>query len=236
MTETASLPEIVQEQISNLVKVHRMKDHLTVSFSYGTPGRAVFLENLLFLIVFIFVLCFVSDFIHGYASGGSFAHNNLAERYIPWVYQVYSLPKYPIMVAFFGDPDYRLDKFAATFVSLGAMTVWAILGVIVKNIELIPRLSSALFPKRETIKFFPDHVVLHGQQFPYSDDQQFELEETVRVRNRVRHHNFDARSREITFVNGVNRITVAVVFGADRARLIQNTLHHILGHFPWDDR
>jgi len=233
MTDSVNLPEIPQEELSRRVKVRRKKDHLAVSFSYVGPGGAVLVESLLKIVGVLFGLCFAADVIQGYTTGTAVAHNNLAARYMPWVYQVYSIPKVPIMAAAFGGPDDRLYGLAAAAVSFGAFFVWLILDKIVMWFDLIPKFYSAIFASGKTIKFYPDQVVIRGKKYKYAPgNQSFTLEESERVRNRVRAHRFDERSKELLFINGANKIKIAAIYGSDRASVIQNSLSHILEHFP----
>ncbi len=231
MTDSDNLPEIPQEQLSRRVKVSRKKDHLAVSFSYIGPRGAVIVEGLLKIIGAIFGLCLVADIIHGLTLGTAFAHGNLAERYMYWVYEVYSIPKVPIMAAALGGPDDRLYGIEFIAVSFGAFFFWSILERIVIWLDLIPKIYSSIFTSSKTIKFYPDRMVLRGKKIPYTDkNQAFELLESEQVRNRVRAHRFDQRSRELIFVNGANRIPIATIYGADRASVIEQSLMHILDH------
>ena len=102
MTDSVNIPDVPQEELSRSVKIRRNKDHLAVRFSYVGPRGAIIVESLLKLLGVLFGLCFAADVIQGYTTGTAVAHNNLAARYMPWVYQVYSIPKVPIMAAAFG--------------------------------------------------------------------------------------------------------------------------------------
>lgn len=231
MTALADLPEVTEGELSRDVTLKRYDDHLKATFYYAGPDSAILAETLLKIMGLLFGIYLLADAAEGYTAGTALAHRSLGASLLPWAYDIYSLPKPFLAELVFGQWGSTVGLVSAA-VSLGAFLIWLVIGQVLSAFEALPKLFARVVRWRRSVSFYPDKIAIGRKQFPLLElNQGFALIESGKVRNRTRKNRMHERSKELVFVNGANRVSIATIYGVDRATGIQNSLQHIKDHF-----
>lgn len=238
MTGSADLPTILRSELPRSVRVHKRRNHLRVSFSSASPQVGILFDFLIKALGVLFGLCFFADAAQAYTDGTALAHTNLAQRYMPWVYSVYTLPMGFIADFALGSPFAGRNGLWLMFLSLATYFswialhfCWLVLGRVLSFFDLSTGLYTSIFGRKTSVKFYPDRVVVRGRSYPYAESQTFEISPTDKVRDGRHAHPYENRSQNLNFIHGVKRKRVATIYGVARASEIQNALHYVMQHF-----
>jgi hypothetical protein len=226
----SALPVIQREMIPRHVTVRTRSDHIAISFSYVSPQMARLAFAILGIVSILVILCFASDALDVFVASTSRWVPALAETYIPPVYAVYRgfLDLISGVIAPFVPPE--VLSVAAALVAFFGL---ALLRTTLEANHWEVTLLSPILGSRQTVRFYPEQTKIGARAFPRAEDQRFELLDSAKTRNRKKRAMQYDLSKEIVFRYGTTPVSVANIFGIDKAAEIQAALSYVDSSFDY---